>query len=115
MCYLMARNNLGTTHMMNDIEKMDFVPKTRLRREWRKWVRKIKEGAEVYETRCGQEPRQIMLFTNEEWEWLMQEIERPPSPLSDVMKRAIALHDLMSIPEPWEKDESSTKSEHHAE
>ena len=66
-----------------------IIPKSRLRREWRRWKRKIKAGSDVYSTRCGKNPTQQFV----------QKCAEPPRPLPNSLRRAIERHDSEVKPE----------------
>lgn len=65
-----------------------FIPKSRLRREWRKWIRVAKSGAEVYSTRCGKDPLRILVLSERDYNRFTEALDRPPRPIPDAIKRA---------------------------
>ena len=72
-----------------------FVPKSRLRREWRKWVRVAKSGGVVYSTRCGKEPVRILVLSNRDFDRFTEALNRPPRPLPDAIRRAKINYDTL--------------------
>ncbi len=67
-----------------------YVPKSRLKREWRKWVRKSKEGAEVYSTCCGKEPVLLIPLSKKDFNLFAEALEQPPRPMPDSIHKAKA-------------------------
>ena len=59
-------------------DKEYFVPRSRLRREWRRWIRKIEAGADVYSTRCGKNPTLVLLLNDRDDKRFVEKLEQPP-------------------------------------
>jgi len=75
--------NNETIIMDSEYGKKYYVPKTRVRREKRKWRRKIKDGAEVYQTCAGQSPERIFLTTPADFHAWLDDMEQK----SGILKR----------------------------
>jgi hypothetical protein len=65
-----------------------YLPKSRLKREWRKWVRKSKAGAEVFFTRCGKDPVLLILLSKRDFNVFGGALDRPPRPMHDSIRKA---------------------------
>jgi hypothetical protein len=94
------KDKIGTTTEC-DIDESDiyFVPKSRLRREWRKWVRKSKAGAEVYSTRCCKEPVLLILLSKRDFNLFTEALDRPPRQLPESIRNAKAHYVSMAVPD----------------
>ena len=72
-----------------------FVPKSRLRRERRKWVKKSQEGANVYSTRCGKNPMLMIFLSEGEFDLLIGALDKPSHPIPDSLRDAKKLYDKL--------------------
>ena len=74
-----------------------YVPKSRLRREWRKWVRKSKAGEAIYFTRCGKDPVLLILLGKRYFNLFAQALEREPRSMPDSIRKTKTNCDTMVI------------------
>ena len=74
-----------------------YVPKSRLRREWRKWVRKSKAGAEVFCTRCGKDPVLLIFLGKRDFNLFAQALEQEPRSMPDSIRKTKAYYETMIV------------------
>jgi hypothetical protein len=74
-----------------------YVPKSRLKREWKKWSRKSKAGAEVFFTRCGKDPVLLILLSKSDFNLFAQALEREPRSMPDSIRKTKANYETMIV------------------
>ena len=94
------KDKIGTvTECDCDDSDIYYVSQSRLKREWRKWARKAKAGAEVYSTRCGKEPVLLILLSKRDFNLFAEALDRPPRQLPESIRNAKAHYVSMGVPD----------------